>query len=387
MIIGSEDIMVFYLNQENIYFLHELCYTTRMKNIIVVWFLCLMIPSIAQAASFEYGGWVAYWDKATSTRLAREHIHALNSVSPFSYTVEADGTIIDSMYLLKDPWTQLQQAASQSKKKTKIIPTIAWHKGSEIHATLSDRQKRMAHVIDILGLVERNQLAGIEIDYEAKLLETKDGFSAFLTELGGGLHIKKKTLVCDIEARTPAADRFLSATRTPQYVNDYKVIGKQCDEVRLMTYDQRDDDRSLNKERSKYSYYAPVADPLWVEKVVQLAAKDIPKSKIMVGIPTYGNVFKVWFDKDGNQKLQHMRAITYKDALQLAAKKGIYPARGPTGERTFHYTQDGAEYTVSFQDHESIRQKIALAKKLKVKGVVFFKIDEKSDQDFWKYVQ
>lgn len=358
-----------------------------MKKYSFLFLFFFTIPLFGNAATFQYAGWVAYWDKATSTQIARTHIHALDSVSPFSYTVEADGTIIDSMFLLKEPWTQLTQAAPQSKKKTKIIPTIAWHKGEEIHATLSDPAKRKVHVADILGLVERNKLSGIEIDYEGKKLETKAGFNAFLTELSKGLKANKKQLICDIEARTPSADRFLSATRTPQYVNDYKVIGKQCDEIRLMTYDQRDDDRSLNKERSKYSYYAPVADPLWVEKVVALAAKDIPKSKIMVGIPTYGNVFQISFDKDGLQQIKHIRAITYKDALSLAGEKGIYPARGQTGERTFHYSKNGLEYTVSFQDEEAIRQKIALAKKLKVKGVAFFKIDEKSDQDFWKHVK
>jgi spore germination protein YaaH len=82
-----------------------------------------------------------------------------------------------------------------------------------------------------------------------------------------------------------------------------------------------------------------------------------------------------------------MRSITYREALKLASDKGIYPARGATGERTFHYTKDKVEYTVSFQDAESIRIKIELAKKLGVKGVAIFKIDERADQDYWKHVK
>lgn len=353
-----------------------------------------MFPSLAFAAAattktlpFTYSAWIPYWEKASSTKIAISHINQLDIVSPFGYTVESDGTIIDSMYLLKDPWINLSASSSKSIKKTKIIPTISWLRGSEIHATLSDKSKRAAHVKDILNLVERTKLSGIEIDYEGKKLETKDGWNSFLTELSTGLHKNKKILICDIEARTPPKDRLPGATTTPQYVNDYKVIGKQCDEVRLMTYDQRDDDRTLNTTKSKQSYYAPVADTAWVEKVVILAAKEIPKSKIVVGIPTYGNIFRIWFTKDGEQRTEHMRSITYRDALKLASEKGIYPARGDTGERTFHYTKDGSEYTVSFQDAESIRLKIALAKKLGVKGVAIFKIEERADQDFWKYVK
>lgn len=381
-----------------------------MKRFYILLFTAILLPSISFAAIktpaktvtktptkkavvakpapkvqlFTYNTWLAYWDKASSTEIAIKNIDKLDSVSPFSYTVESDATIVDSMYLLKDPWTKLSAAATKSKKKTKIVPTISWFKGSEIEATLNDTTKRKAHVEDILSMVERNNMSGIEIDYEGKTLETKNGWNAFLEELSAGLHKTNKTLTCDIEARTPPEDRFGSATRTPQYVNDYTVIGKQCDEVRLMTYDQRDDDRSLNKTRGEMSYYAPVADTAWVEKVVKLAAKEIPKNKIVVGIPTYGNVFKIWFTKDGEQRIQHMRSITYRDALKLASEKGIYPARGSTGERTFHYTKDGSEYTVSFQDAESIKQKIALAKKLGVKGVAIFKIDERADQDYWK---
>lgn len=364
----------------------------KRNTIFLLLLLLFPISLFAQTKTttiqpFTYSAWVAYWDKATSTSIVISNINKLDIVSPFSYTVEADGTIIDSMYLLKEPWTSLYSASLKSSKKTKIIPTIAWQKGSEIHATLSDVAKRKNHVNDILRLVERNNLAGIEIDYEGKIYETKDGFSAFLTELSTGLHKNNKILICDIEARTPPKDRIPNGTTTPLYVNDYKVIGKQCDEVRLMTYDQRDDDRTLNKTRSEFSYYAPVADPAWVEKVVTLAAKDIPKSKIIVGIPTYGNVFKIWLDNNKVQQISHVRSITYKEALKLASENGIYPARGQTGERTFHYTKDKVEYTVSFQDAESIRIKIALAKKLGVKGVALFKIDERADQDYWKYMK
>lgn len=369
-----------------------------MKRALISLLLLTAIPSFAFAATtkaaakapapkFSFQAWVAFWDKASSTALASTYIDQLDEISPFSFTVESDGTIIDSMYLLKDPWPALYQAAATSKRKTKIIPTIAWFRGSEIQATLNNKIKRTAHVLDIIGLVSRNNFDGIDIDYEAKTLETRAGFSAFIKELGVGLHAKKKLLVCTIEARTPYTDRKPNATDTPQYVNDYKVLAKYCDEVRLMTYDQQDDDRTLVSAKSPYAYYTPVSDPDWVAKVVKLAAKEIPKSKLVVGIPTYGSIFRIDFGKDGKQHITKMRSIIYSDVLKLASDKGIYPARGMAGERTFHYTKDGVEYSASFQDGESIRIKIANAKKLGVKGVALFKIDGKSDQDFWKYIK
>ena len=53
-----------------------------------------------------------------------------------------------------------------------------------------------------------------------------------------------------------------------EYSNDYKVIGKVCDQVRIMAYDQAGDDRQLvNQNTSNGDSYKPVADINWVEKI------------------------------------------------------------------------------------------------------------------------
>lgn len=353
-----------------------------MKKFIVVSItLSLLSPSFASA--FSTAAWVAYWDKDKSTEVTGQYIDKFDVISPFAYEVDADGNLDDRMHLAGAPWTDLYAKLALSKKKTKIIPSILWTDRSAMHAVLGDPKRRADHIDAIMHLMNYGMFSGIDIDYENKKFETRAGYSAFLTELSKKLHAKKKTLVCTIEARTPPGNLFPDRkVHKPEYVNDFKVIGKVCDEVRLMTYDQRDADRLLMRQREKTGVYAAIGDPTWIESVVKLTAKEIPKEKIMIGIGTYGGIFKLGKDKDGHQTLQYMRAITYGDAIVKALENGrIIPIRDErTGERIFTYKKDGEEYICVFNDKESIRRKVALAKKLKVKGIVLFKVDAKTDQ-------
>ena len=76
----------------------------------------------ATAPKLVYSAWMPYWAKASGTPVALQHLATFNSLSPFAYEVEDDGTIVDSMKLATDPWTTL--IASSSQKKVKIIPSI-----------------------------------------------------------------------------------------------------------------------------------------------------------------------------------------------------------------------------------------------------------------------
>ena len=59
----------------------------------------------------------------------------------------------------------------------------------------------------------------------------------FLKELKAELG--NKILSCAIEARTPLNSLYRTIPLTINYVNDYAVIGRYCDSVKIMTYDQQ----------------------------------------------------------------------------------------------------------------------------------------------------
>lgn len=347
----------------------------------------------ASSADLSRNAWIPYWNEAGGIREARANLADLTSVSAFGYEVNSSGKLADKMGLKDDPWKDFMKDAK--REKVKVYATVSWFDGQAIHETLSDKKKRSRHIDAIMKEVRSNpDLAGIEIDYEGKLAETNADFSKFLAELQKKLKAKKKRLVCDIEPRTPAQDRYGAGATIPAsayvFANDYRKIGAACDEVRVMAYDQGLADVTL--VRSGPGPYAPVADPAWAAKVMKAAAAEIPARKLVQGIPTYGRVYRI----DAAGGYTQISSITYPDAIALAARQGVTPTRNRSGELSFSYTglTSGLpgnatptglvnRYFVTVSDGAAIAAHVTLAKSLGLGGVALFKLDGQTDPAAW----
>ena len=399
--------------------------TTTIKKKVVT-------PKMA----FEYSGWIPYWRTATGTRDVAPHLSQLAQVHPFGYTVKLDGSLYDASNL-EDGTTWTSFIAQAHAQKTLIVPSVMWSSGATIDSILGDPIARMKHEDAIVDMVSRNSFDGVDIDYEGKIVSTRDSYSLFLKELKGKLGTKM--LSCTIEARTPPTSLYKNIPADLEYVNDYKEINKYCDRVKLMTYDQESADIVLNKAGDRL--YSPVSDPLWVQKVVTLTLNDIDKSKLVVGVPTYGYIYKVtpWDDGTGyHYDLEE--AFNPRYATELATQLDIKPVRNRAGELSFTYVPDelsasstpitsstgtttiqmnqdqlasyapkntpsglraalgatklaqttGAQqsfYMLWWSDSKAIADKIALAKKMGVRGVAVFKLDGGEDPAMWSVLK
>ena len=130
-----------------------------------------------------------------------------------------------------------------------------------------------AHVTAIVALVQRNQYAGIDLDYENLHAADRQAFSTFVTRLAHALHAKGKVLSVAVFAKTTNA-----GTDPRNVAQDYAAIGRAADQVRLMAYDYH----------WESSAPGPVAPISWVRAVLRYAKTQIPASKIILGVPLYG---------------------------------------------------------------------------------------------------
>ncbi|MES2014327.1 MAG: glycosyl hydrolase family 18 protein [Patescibacteria group bacterium] len=367
--------------------------------------------------ALEVSGWLPYWRKATSTADALVHLSAFTEINPFGYTVKNDGTLNDAMKIDEAPWPELIAAAKA--KKVRVIPTVMWSNGEAIHQILSNSTTRVALEDAIAALVKEKGFDGIDIDFEGKKAETKPYFATFLK----GLYQRmgNKWVMCDIEARTPVSSRY-DGTPPPDagvYANDFVAINKYCDRVHIMTYDQGSIDVKLTKAANG-TPYVPVADPKWVEKVVNLAAQTISKKKIVIGVATYGYEYKVTPLLEYGYKYELQWAFNQKYAFDIISQYQASVQRNSAGEMSFTYIpnvlpspsvaantdptlnlvpvattsySDGstapanpavASFNVLWwSDAKAIQDKIALAKKLGVRGIAIFKIDGGEDPSLW----
>ncbi len=372
-------------------------------------------PALASAGTFEVTGWLPYWRGATSTNDVMPHLSELTEINPFVYTLQPDGTIFDNAGITDAPWSTLINAAHA--QKVRVIPTIMTGSGSIVHTLLSRSASRIALEVRIANFVKQNNFDGIEIDFEGKFTQDKNYFSTFLK----GLYARMGTkwVMCDIEARTPISSRYYD-TAVPvdagQYANDFTQINKYCDRVKLMTYDQQGVDLRLAAQAvSSSQLYAPVADPAWVTKVVKLTEQSISPRKILIGIPTYGYEYDVTAYAGNQYVYDVMWTFNPLYATQISQQYNVTPTRASWGEMNLTYFTTSATssaplssnsffanaaavaaatYASSTNSHidfrylvwpdaQSIADKVALAKRLGVRGVAIFKLDGGEDPNIW----
>lgn len=387
-----------------------MCYNYSMKKLFITTIFSLVILNGAgtlfalsiKPAIFEKAVWIPYWRKTDGASTTLQNLNKVTQISPFAFELQTDGTIKNVLKIEEDPWTTL--IAEAKKKNVKIYPSILSYPHNDkekqiFYLLLAQRKTRKAHVKEIADLVKKYKVDGIDIDYEAKTAETRPYFSAFLTELGTALHKDKKKLICTIEARTPPESRYATTSQAVlskvEYSNDYKVIGKVCDQVRIMAYDQAGDDALLsNQNKSTGTTYKPVADIDWIKKVVTLAMWDIPAKKIILGVPTYGYKYEIIPAVGVSpQSYSRIGSMNFKYADELAKSLNITPTRNSSGEVSFVYsTSTGVngeqlgkttQYLVWYSDATAIADKIRIAKLYGLGGIVIFKIDGANDPKIW----
>ncbi len=368
---------------------------------------------------FEISGWLPYWRASSSTKDVLPNLDLLTEVNPFVYSMKTNGEIADNGPMDQEPWASFVAAAKA--KGVRVIPTIMWSNADAMHAILRDGPLRRALQDRIVKLVNDKGYDGIDIDFEGKHADEKEYFSLFLK----GLYQKmgNKWVMCSIETRTPLDSRYYGTEIPPDatvYANDFKEINKYCDRVRVMAYDQQGIDLELSaRAASSSQLYAPVGDPFWVRKVIDLMAKDIDRSKLVIGVPTYGYEYEVTAYAGNQYVYDILWTFNPGYAWPIAHQYGITPVRNLAGELHFTYNPAVPGYTspttlnynpallaasaastiananntnakfrlLDWPDALSIAGKADLAADLGVRGIAIFKLDGGQDPNMWSVLR
>lgn len=390
-----------------------------MKKILTVLlagsFLLLPNQAIFADTSVEVSGWIPYWKTSEGISDAEDHIDKLDIIHPFSYSVQDDGTIKDLANMESRKWRRFIRSARS--EGVEVIPTVMWSNGGAMQEILSDDSLREEHVQNIADLVDDMNFDGVDIDYEAKRSETKDFYSMFLKELKKELG--GKTLTCTVEARTPLDSLYATVPSVIEYANDYVAIGKYCDVIEIMAYDQGRADIKLNKSNMGMPY-VPVSDVEWVEKVLKLSIEQgLPKEKIMLAAPTYGYEYTVSVLPEQFADYKRQWSLSQNYGVDTAKQYDITPVRSGAGELSFSYFPDTSPYKLigtlsdlddvssadqaaakallfanvsgwtipvnymTWSDAGAVKEKFDLASKYGLRGVSLFKIDGGEDQEIW----
>ncbi len=180
---------------------------------------------------------------------------------------------------------------------------------------------------DIVTVSEK--FDGVQLDFEAIAADDKEPFLLFLEKLKQKMKPEKVLSIALPPRRKHVADAY-----------DYKKISSIVDRVFIMTYDQH---WSTSKP-------GPVSSLSWCKEVSRYAEKNIPKEKLVMGLPLYG---RSWQDNNYNKSL---RIGKMED---IFSKQNItHEYSDETGDKIVY--KDTVEITAFCDNNNSIREKLLL---------------------------
>lgn len=277
------------------------------------------------------------------------HYQLINILIPFWYGITSDGEIIDN--------TEEQVLNFAKSKAIPVYGLIHNIQGGRfnpelIRDILKDPGLRTRLVSNILELITRRGLAGVNIDFEFIPPDQRNNLTLFMSELYQTLHGAGYGVTIDVPAKV--RDEPLNSYSG---AFDYANLAKYADEVILLTQDEH---------YLAYPVPGPIASIPYDRSVLNYAVTQIPPSKIKLTIPVYGYDWPL--DSTGT-------TVSGADAILLAQTTGAPILFDPVNlVPHFNYTTNNVPHQVWFENDVSFAIKVDLAREYKLGGFAVWRL-------------
>lgn len=198
---------------------------------------------------------------------------------------------------------------------------------------------------------------GINIDYEDVSDSDAAGLVAFTALLRN--YTEKQGLVLSI-------DTLIPRPWTAEY--DRKALSKYVDYLAVMTYDE---------------HYAgsPAAGSTaslpWVKDALEQTLKDVPSSKLLLGIPLYTRIWTV----DASGKIISNPSAKMPTVRSTVESKGLTPVWLDKEKQYYAEYQSGANTSkIWIEDSRSIANRLELVKKYNLAGSACWQLSQSEDK-------
>lgn len=291
-------------------------------------------------------------DRRSLDSIHQYHTH-LDVLAHFAYRLDIDASLqgdVNPSYI-------------EESLKLGLAPLILIHNFNgqifdpqPLRALLSSsslQERFIQNLIDILP----NGVAGVHIDFEGMEAAYRVTYSSFLVTLKATLHERGLLLTIAVPAKR-------SEWEAPGY--DFASIGRTCDAVTIMTYD----------EHYAGGEAGPIASLTWMTQALDYAIQFIPRQKILVGIPVYG------YDWSSGPT----QMIPLKDIPTLINQTGARILwSDPAVEPYFYYWNERLRHTVWFESELSAKIRFGLVKSYRIRGIAIWRLGYETNR-FWQAV-
>ena len=279
----------------------------------------------------------------------------LTFLNTFSYGITTEGGIVD----LNDQ--SLVAAANAAGVKPLLVVTPMDEAGmfndAIASALLENPQARTALVYNLLDVIRRTGMAGVDFDFEYIPEKNRGQYVDLVREAREVLGPQGYTVTVALAPKISADQAGVLYQG-----HDYAGMGAAAEYVLLMTYEWG------------YTYGPPMAvSPInQVRRVLDYGVSEIPREKILMGMPNYGYDWTLPFVQ-GESRAEKLSS---EQAVSRAAQYGAVIEYDQAAQAP-HYTYtdgQGREHVVWFEDERSIRAKLALVEEYGLAGVAYWNI-------------
>lgn len=315
----------------------------------------LYIPPLPKLTK-EFNAYVEPFGETVSQNLedsARNAAPYLTYLSPFSFRVQRDGTLVDP------PLNEFPAIARENNNVLVMVVTNLEEGGfsDELGQIILNNQEVQTNLLNnIVTTAQRLGFRDIHFDFEFLRPADREAYNTFLRRAKERFSQQGWLLSTALAPKTRADQLGLWYE-----AHDYRAHGEIVDFVVIMTYEWG------------YSGGPPMAvSPIGpVRQVLEYAITEIPPEKIMMGQNLYGYDWTLPF-----QQGDTARAVSPQQAIDLARRYNVpiqfdWEAMAPT----FEYTDEqGRRHRVWFEDARSIQAKFDLMKELNLRGMSYWKL-------------
>ena len=220
------------------------------------------------------------------------------------------------------------------------------------HQVLSSTATRQKVINQLLIFAQLYSLDGINIDFENMHLKDRDLLTQFVRELTPLAHEQGLTVSIDVTIR--------STSENWSMIYDRPALGKLVDYLIVMTYDEHW--ASSPKAGS-------VASLPWVERGLVGILEQVPKEKVVLGIPFYTRLWEEKKQADGSIKVSS-RALSMAGAEKLVAEKGAQIIYDEKAQQDYaQWTEGSSTFKIWLENESSIAKRVQLVNKYDLAGV------------------
>ena len=337
------------------------------------------IPQQTNMIEMETIGFLPSWSVAKKAKVYPED---LTQIIYFGLNVNSNGSIIkyDENNLPVLEWSYFNSPYFEEIRKeasvsgTKVLLSIKSFDNATIDNIISSRTATNKLTGELLALIKKYNLDGINIDFEY-FTDTNFPTSKYLAEFLEELSLKLKKdypkiiIGIDVNATVVVKDKAYNMTE----------ISKAVDQVILMAYDYRG--QNSTRAGPPAPIYGEANEHSIWESVGSLSGR-VPNNKLILAIPFYGYEWQTFTGKHKSSTIEGSGALaTYKRVRELLEERSdiIKSWDDISKSPWLSYIQYGAIKQIYYEDDRSIAEKIKFAKEKNMGGIAIWALGYEGD--------